>query len=100
MFAVARHMLDYTLPAPFGIHPPGLGTPVSIALPPTAVDAWLDTMIVDAEEASPVESESPVLAGMERVRFTGRIITAAHGAVVLEVRAVRPVAPMLRAVPA
>lgn len=93
MYAVARHMLDHELPAPFSISPPTFDDQVvKVAVPATALDAWVDAIDIDAETGfvtEPVAADAPaILHGCERVAVRGQI-AAACGLVRVEVRSIQ-----------
>lgn len=93
MYAVARHMLDHKLPAPYSIDAP---TPwfdperITISVHDAGLFAWLDSIVVDGETAKPVENPLRTTA-YEIVKFDGRL-PAAIGDVAVTVKVVRPVA--------
>lgn len=98
LYAVVRHMKDYSLPIPASIDTDAEVVSLFVLAP--GVDAWLDAMIVDHESVTACASDLPVLANYERVLFRGRVITAAHGAIAFQLRTVRPATTTLRSVPA
>lgn len=67
MYAVAQHMLDHRLPAPFSIKAPSVcpaetGTRrVTIAVPSSAATEWLDSVLVVDERTRPAVVPTDVM---------------------------------------
>jgi hypothetical protein len=70
--AVAQHMLDYDLPAPYGIDSPNACSrahdAILVSVPSTALDAWLETIVVDDEDTRPSD-----FAGYTKSTYIGRL---------------------------
>lgn len=78
LYCVAQHMLDRNLPAPQWIRGPrpGCGDKrVEVAVFSTALDEWLDSIIVDTETARPLTDLPVGLGRWEAVEYEGRIPT-------------------------
>lgn len=100
MAAVTQHAVNYSLPAPLIIHQPPYGSKaVEFSVAPHNLYEWLDTLVTTDETTEPIDSSMELLAGHERVCFTG-VITTDRGDVPVELRSVRKIGPRLLAVPA
>lgn len=95
LYAVAQHMLDRNLPAPQWIKAPRPGSctaekRVEVAVFSSALDEWLDSLIVDDEHHRPLTDLEPSMGRWEVVEYDGRIPTAI-GDVAVVVKVTQPV---------
>lgn len=98
VLAVAQHAVSYSLPTPLVIYPHATAADdmVEVAVAAEDLFAWMEPMLVDEE----LEVSACTLAGMERIGFRGRLITAGHGTVHIELRSTRPTQRVLSSVTA
>jgi hypothetical protein len=71
LYAVAQHMLDHQLPAPFAIdaaRSDNSGVRVSVYSPD--LDAWLDSIVVDEETTRPISRLREI------VDYRGRLLAS------------------------
>lgn len=97
VYAVAQLMLEHRLPAPLEIVAPSRWAPhLVVKVDTTALDAWLEWMVVTDEQVRP----GVRVPGYETVTYTGRLSTAIGDVAVAVKTARRTVRPALVSVPA